>query len=366
MSIDSKDISVVVQGAVDAALTPVCLASIRKLLPEAEIILSTWEDSIVDGLDCDTLVFSKDPGGAICDPTWKVMNNVNRQIESSKKGLDAASRRFAMKIRSDMELADLRCVVAWGKYDGKRADACRVFKNRIIINNLYCANPYRTNFLFHISDWVQFGLREDILNLWDIPHQSEHDMGKYWKNKKRPAIDPIPTWYFRYIPEQYIWTECLRKNGVVFGFEYHTDITSENLALSELSFANNVVILDYEESGLRFLKFDPYKWDYTAQYKHAEWLDLYKKHCDPSFVIPARYVWQNTLASPLIKKDVQRLYRHTHLFLAPILNNVKRLFRWVRRPFLVVIYGIKVSILLIPAILKEKERYRRMRESRHV
>lgn len=366
MSIYSKDISVVVQGAIDPVNTPLCLQSIRKHLPDAELILSTWVGAKTGGLDYDVLVLNEDPGGILCDPVWKVTNNVNRQIVSSKKGAEAASRAFALKIRSDMKLVGLQFIEAWEKYKGERADNCRVFKHRIVINNLYCANPHRSNFLFHISDWMQFGLREDILNLWDIPLQSEHDMGEYFDNKKRPAIDPVPTWSFRYIPEQYIWTECLRKNGIVFGFEYYTDITPENLALSELSFSNNVTILDYEDSGLRFLKYDPYKWDYNAQYKHAEWLALYKKHCAPSFKIPLRYMWQNILTSQLIGKDVERLRRHIYLFFEPIWDNTKRLFRWLRRPFLAIIYGVKVGILLIPAIYKEKQRYRNMEESRHV
>ena len=47
--INSKDISVVVQGAIDKENTPKCLESIRKYLPDAEIILSTWEGSEVEG-----------------------------------------------------------------------------------------------------------------------------------------------------------------------------------------------------------------------------------------------------------------------------------------------------------------------------
>ena len=78
--IKSKDISVVVQGAINSEVTPKCLESIRKYLPEAEIILSTWEGSDVVGLDYDKLVLNKDPGtfiykrsnGAITE------NNMNR------------------------------------------------------------------------------------------------------------------------------------------------------------------------------------------------------------------------------------------------------------------------------------------------
>lgn len=55
--VSKHDISVVVQGAIDPHLTPMCLQSIRKHLPGAEIILSTWQNSRVDGLNYDKLVF---------------------------------------------------------------------------------------------------------------------------------------------------------------------------------------------------------------------------------------------------------------------------------------------------------------------
>ena len=58
-----NDISVVVQGAIDKKLTPICLKSIRKYLPGAEIILSTWEGSDVENLDFDTIVLNHDPYG---------------------------------------------------------------------------------------------------------------------------------------------------------------------------------------------------------------------------------------------------------------------------------------------------------------
>ena len=60
-NIDTKDISVVVQGAIDKGYTPLCLKSIIKYLPESEIILSTWEGSEVDNLDYDVLILSEDP-----------------------------------------------------------------------------------------------------------------------------------------------------------------------------------------------------------------------------------------------------------------------------------------------------------------
>ena len=60
-----KNISVVVQGPILPFQTAICLKSIRKFLPKAEIILSTWEGSNINDLDYDVLVLNKDPGAEI-------------------------------------------------------------------------------------------------------------------------------------------------------------------------------------------------------------------------------------------------------------------------------------------------------------
>ena len=87
--IKTEDISVVVQGAINKEETPKCLKSIRKFLPEAEIILSTWEGSDISAIDglYDVLLLNKDPG---CGYYYKnesgiKSNNLNRQLVSTRK-----------------------------------------------------------------------------------------------------------------------------------------------------------------------------------------------------------------------------------------------------------------------------------------
>ena len=95
----SKDISVVVQGPIHTQdnLTKRVLESVRTHLPDAELILSTWKGSQIDGLDCDVLLLNDDPGA---------INgyNVNRQIVSTRNGLQKATRTYAVKLRTDMQL----------------------------------------------------------------------------------------------------------------------------------------------------------------------------------------------------------------------------------------------------------------------
>ena len=113
---DHSEITVIVQGPVvgggdappDDRLTYWCLESIRRHLPGARIVLSTWEGSDTDGLDCDDIVFNTDPGGVplFLSARAKVLNNVNRQIVTTKAGMNLCSSNYALKMRSDMALGN--------------------------------------------------------------------------------------------------------------------------------------------------------------------------------------------------------------------------------------------------------------------
>jgi hypothetical protein len=97
----SKDISVVVQGPIHTQdnLTKRVLESVRTHLPDAELILSTWKGSKVDGLDCDILLLNEDPGALEKQPINS--RNLNRQIVSTCNGIMASTRIFVLKLRTD-------------------------------------------------------------------------------------------------------------------------------------------------------------------------------------------------------------------------------------------------------------------------
>lgn len=101
MNIESQDISVVVQGAIELEYIKKLLKSIRKFLPKAEIIVSTWEGTDVNYLDYDILQINKDPGCEVFTVFGK-KHNLNRQILSTKNGIKRTTRKYVLKIRSDM------------------------------------------------------------------------------------------------------------------------------------------------------------------------------------------------------------------------------------------------------------------------
>lgn len=299
--IKPEEISVVIQGPVKKEDTEKVLKSIRNFLPEAEIILSTWENQDVKGLDYDLLIENKDPGSEkIIGKTF----NVNRQIVSSAEGIKKASRKYVLKLRNDNILTGTDFLNYIEKFD-KRSDELKILKNRVLTCNVFAC---RANvFPFHPSDWIFFGLKEDVLNIFDIPLADERNLTTYFeRNPLTPYhtegphdknfINNLPfetTFNFnkygdpsryQYSPEQYIWSTFLRKY-IDLNFEHIFDITEENTRLSELSFANNLIIMDCKTFNATSLKYQTnLKYDVVVRsYDFYDWQILYKKYCDNNY-----------------------------------------------------------------------------------
>ena len=120
--INSNEISVIVQGKTDN-YTKECLKSVRKYLPEAEIVLSTWDGDELLDIDSlyNILVLNKDPKAVKMDVDKKYDYNLNRQLLSSKTGIDKATRPYILRMRSDSCLSSNRFL----KYCKFIYDNCR-------------------------------------------------------------------------------------------------------------------------------------------------------------------------------------------------------------------------------------------------
>ena len=299
----SKDISVVVQGGIEKKYIFNCIKSIRYYLPEAEIILSTWKECLVDGIDYDILVSNEDPGAYAYTSDGKVQNQ-NRQILSAQNGIKNASRKYVLKLRSDMQLKGTKFLKYFKKYQS-RNDTCKILQERVLINSLYTRESIlkKRTFLFHPSDWVMFGLKEDLINIWDIPLAPEPQTSEYFKNN--PNLPHIRGIYTRWHAEQYIWMSFLKKNGIDFQFDNYMSYSPKLAELSELSIVNNTLLLEYKK------QFDIECQKYPQQYGENDtshplnWYIKYQKFCNNSFVIPK--TWYDLLT---FNPKYRKLRRH--------------------------------------------------------
>ncbi|WP_181321642.1 WavE lipopolysaccharide synthesis family protein [Pseudomonas protegens] len=251
--VSSEHISVVIQGPLYRALAPArgieaCISSVRAHLPHAEIIVSTWAGEDLNGIDADLVVTPPDPG-ALVDFNGN-RHNTNRQIVSTLAGIQAASRQYILKLRSDLILTGSQIAVL-GSYAATVPLADRLLHQPITLTTLFIRNPAKVPLLFHISDLVQFGVREDMLRFWDQAPKLQHEVFT-----KEPYKNPIGNYVgysaMRSTPEQCLMLGLMGKKGHNIQLKTPCDISPELVRLSEKSLAENFTVLDWESSEVDF------------------------------------------------------------------------------------------------------------------
>lgn len=277
MKIESRDISVVIQGPVDWGVSakfsrPTTLfltRSIRRLLPDSEIILSSWEGQKVDGLHYDRLLLSKDPGPQGVWPSF-TPNNVNRQIRSTLLGLKQVSTPYCLKIRADIILLNAHFVDLFfglSPISGPNA----VFEYPILANNLTSRNTAAilerlpdNPILFHPSDHVHFGKTNDLLKLWDVPFQTDKD-SFYYMDRTQPN-----RWraheLSRLAPEQHLLVNALR--GVLDGGLRNYAYTNDDLLNKSNYYMNTHFHFLRDELFIHFEKY------HSDHHRSFEWMRL--------------------------------------------------------------------------------------------
>jgi WavE lipopolysaccharide synthesis len=278
-AISTEEISVVIQGAISADDLPEqVVESARRHLPGCEVVLSTWYGERELTVPVDQRIESEDPGAP-----WQIHEewpaNTNRLLRSTAAGLTACTRPYALKLRTDTPLVGNGFLVTFQRYP-ERAGALRLLNDRIVVINFYCWNPALRPFgLFSVADTVNFGRTEDLREVWDRPLDEEPANSTWFESHSRPDPDRAPWAGFRYTPEQLLWLGFVRKH-VHVPFEHFNDVTPTSQLLSELSIANNAIIVDRDQFGVALPKFagrEPLEPD--ALVSHEMWLELYKRHC---------------------------------------------------------------------------------------
>ncbi|HXJ41013.1 MAG TPA: WavE lipopolysaccharide synthesis family protein, partial [Bryobacteraceae bacterium] len=287
----SRDLSFVVQGLVNRDISPLtgapitqsCLASLRQHYPDAEVILSTWRGVDVDGLDFDKVVFNDDPGAwnAFRPGAAVKLDNTNRQIVSTRNGLRQATRKYAAKIRCDMIFQGNDWMAHYHRYPARGKDWI-IFRERVITCSMWARDPRcpYTDQPLHPPDWMHIGLKEDIQLLWDIDLQPEPESSQWFLNRRVNLPDSADDDIRRYSPEQYLWCTLLKKFGEVH-FEERGQNSDENTRLTEITFANNLIILDLPQFPFIIHKYPPPvspAYRYYAFIAHREWKHLYHQH----------------------------------------------------------------------------------------
>lgn len=284
--IDSRDVSVVIQGAIDKLNTMKACASVRKFLPNSRLILSTWIGSDVTGLEFDEIIFNQDPGG-FPYYAWRKkspINNTNRQLVSTINGLKRVNTKYALKMRTDFALTgDNFLKIFEGTKSMKRIFPIAT-KERVLVYSAVDLDNGREIKPYHLSDFYYFGLTEDLLDLFDIPLVDDSE--KVY-NKMSSSISN------RYAPEQHIFVNMLRKHFDV-EFDSMFDFSAKIKRASEMAIVNNCYVVPCREFNIVPLKVsllpntNLISRDFMKTYSQYRYFKLYNKYIDKKFEIPFR------------------------------------------------------------------------------
>ena len=292
--INNKDITVVLQGSTLGEFNgkrciEYSIASIKKMLPDCKIILSTWEnETIPDKLLklVDIAIFNKDPGFKTRNgKSDGKPNNVNRQIVSTINGLREVKTKYALKMRTDFVIENLGFIKNFDKYQ-KFDKNFQIFEKRVMCVMPGTRKPkaIRFNLPFHIADHTTFGLTSDLIKLYDIDLVTDDEF-EWFLNHTEFMPDTFAR--NKYNAEQSIWINCLKRNGIDVKCEYSTHVNDEIIEQSEKYMVNNFYPLPFKKYGLKALKKQFWSKNailgYCDFYTNYEWKKLYKKYCDKNF-----------------------------------------------------------------------------------
>lgn len=154
-----ESLSIVIQGSLHDSQTNL-IKRFRNSFPKAQIIVSTWENNEELSNLVDHYVTSEDPGPFAIKKNGKIvrLDNINRQIVSTRAGLNVACRKWTLKWRSDFDVDTELLSDKLQKYVRQIPD------DGFLVLAYHTANPYsKPRMIGHISDWMYFGQTE-LLN----------------------------------------------------------------------------------------------------------------------------------------------------------------------------------------------------------
>lgn len=309
-------ISFIIQGEVFPHIN-LQIAEIKRCFPQSRVIVSTCTPYTGQIVGADKTILSADPGFFYYSarPGEKV-NNVNRQIITTLAGLKACETEYAFKLRSDFLLTGSSFLEYFDKFSATD-NKYKLFEHKILSCCYFARNPNSDMpFPFHPSDLAFFGKTLDLLKLFDIPLMTKEEA--YW--------DVANSRFNRYVPEQHLFINCLRKNGFEVKCDFYNDCNEADIEQTERLFASNFIFLTFEQFNLNptkqtfNMKVHPNA--FLSCYTHIDWQYLYKKYVDSSLNVPL--IDDERLKIEKYYKNYKKYRFFSNLCALPFRNKAKR------------------------------------------
>ncbi len=248
--VSDADVTVLIQGPLyldsntKGANVISCIESVRKFLPKAKIIVSTWDEerSHHEQLQslADYIIYSACPAPIV---SYGREDNVTRQIESTQAGLIKVDTLYVLKIRANILL-------------NAKTTFFRNPGNKLNIPALI-SDPVKSFMLFTFPDFIQFGKLETMRLLWNI----KIEQMDYFLDTAPPSVFDIYSFphKFKFAPEQRIGIAWARnRHGASPLIQHQFDVN-----YSDFIFWKDIINTDFNLFSPVTAGFDFYPKRYT-------------------------------------------------------------------------------------------------------
>ena len=317
--IKKKDITIVVQGPYYPKITPKVLNNIFKKFKDSEIIFSTYRGEKID-INIKKkfkIIYNELPFKNQNPPGSKYFYNYFGHVRTSLNGIKSSSKKYILKTRSDVIFNNTHFLKYFDKF--KFADEKnKILKKKVIISSHYTIDPRKNPLPIHFSDWFFFGLKSDLMKIFDQNYMSlENKKVPLWFFKKEKPHFFFNHYVSKFRVEQNIIYNFLKKY-ITFKINHGFDHNLENVILTEKILASNFLVLNPNLISFKCLRHLNFTDNQDLIYfspliTYEKWQKIYKKYCfnklknkKPSLIqILKTFVW--IILNP--KEAIYRIYQ---------------------------------------------------------
>lgn len=186
----SSNITFLITGRVQEESLSACLYSIFNYYPDSSIVLSTWlEDYESLSPNIKKLILTRniklftqpDPGSTIRELSSNKPLNYIRQMSSTNIALSSIQTMYTFRLRGDIFFTGNDMLK-----DNRIEES--LSRHKICVTNITSVKPDRfrsKSMLFHLCDWLHFGLTADIIYFFTQAMVSEKELCSLPRNLPR-------------------------------------------------------------------------------------------------------------------------------------------------------------------------------------
>ncbi|MBN8133424.1 WavE lipopolysaccharide synthesis family protein [Vibrio vulnificus] len=287
---ESKEITFIVQGPVTTSDSLIkVLESIKLNYKDSKVVLSTWDNvEISDEISClcDNVIQSPDPGCNV--PIGYPPINVNRQLVSSRVGLETVKTKYTIKTRTDIVFTNDN-LLHLSFFNESPIPGYKLGESRVIISNLNSRDHSSgLKVAFWLSDFIFFGLANDVYEMFNINNMDESVSG-YFKNDIHPVYFLDKSHVSQYTPETYIAYsnfKKINKTNILHDTYYYDH---ELFCEYEKYLIGNFVVYNSEQLGIESLKYRFPMIGRKIRFDHHDWIMLLNKYTNRKYKLGLTY-----------------------------------------------------------------------------